>query len=98
LRVPNGKKTLTITVRNTNPEIFVYDNILISKTGFTNPAGRCVLMLVEKKSELFGVVVLGQRNVRDRSRLVNTLLRVDVEPTLPKPHISSTVDYITGPL
>lgn len=98
LRVPNGKKTLTITVRNTNPEIFVYDNILISKTGFTNPAGRCVLMLIEKKSELFGVVVLGQHNIRDRSRLVNTLLRVDVEPTLPKPHISSTVDYLTSPL
>jgi hypothetical protein len=55
-------------------------------------------MLIEKKSELFGVVVLGQRNIRDRSRLVNTLLRVDVEPTIPKPHISSTVDYLTSPL
>jgi hypothetical protein len=55
-------------------------------------------MLIEKKSELFGVVVLGQRNIRDRSRLVNTLLRVDVEPTIPKPHINSTVDYLTSPL
>lgn len=95
LKVPNGKKTLTINVRNTNPEIFVYDNILISKTGFTNPAGRCVLMLIEKKKELFAVVVLGQRNVRDRSKLVNNLLKVNVESKIPKPHINSTIEYLS---
>jgi hypothetical protein len=93
LKVPNGKKTLTINLHNTNPEIFVYDNILISKTGFTNPAGRCVLMLVEKKNELFGVVVLGQRNIRDRSRLVNQLLKVQIEPDPLSLHINSTIDY-----
>jgi len=92
LQVPKGKKTITINLRNTNPDIFVYDNILISKTGFTNPAGRCVLMLLEKNNELFGVVVLGQTNVKNRSRVVEDLLSIDVEPTL-IPKISSTLEF-----
>jgi len=92
LQVPKGKKTITINLRNTNPDLFVYDNILISKTGFTNPAGRCVLMLVEKNNELFGVVVLGQPNIKNRSRVVEDLLSIDVEPTL-VPKISSTLEF-----
>lgn len=79
VNAPKGKKTITINLRNTNPEIFTYDNILISKTGFTGPAGRCVLMLVEKKNELFGIVVLGQKNVQARSKLVKELLTVEHE-------------------
>jgi D-alanyl-D-alanine carboxypeptidase len=92
LNAPRGKKTITINLHNTNPEIFVFDNILISKTGFTNPAGRCVLMLIEKKKELYGVVVLGQPNVKNRSILVKELLNIDVEP-VPKTIINSTVDF-----
>jgi len=92
LKVPKGKKTITINLRNTNPDLFVYDNILISKTGFTNPAGRCVLMLVEKNNELFGVVVLGQTNVKNRSRVVGDLLSVDVDPIL-TPKIISTLEF-----
>lgn len=80
VNAPKGKKTLTINLRNTNPELFTYDNILISKTGFTSPAGRCVLMLVEKKNELYGIVVLGQKNVQARSKLVKELLSVEYEP------------------
>jgi D-alanyl-D-alanine endopeptidase (penicillin-binding protein 7) len=92
VNAPRGKKTITINLHNTNPEIFVYDNILISKTGFTNPAGRCVLMLVEKKKELYGVVVLGQPNVQKRSILVKELLNVEVEP-MPAPKFNSTVEF-----
>lgn len=77
---PKGRKTVTINLHNTNPEIFSYDNILISKTGFTNPAGRCVLMLVERDKDLYGVVVLGQKNVHARSKLVKELLAVNPEP------------------
>jgi D-alanyl-D-alanine endopeptidase (penicillin-binding protein 7) len=92
LNAPRGKKTIAINLHNTNPEIFVFDNILISKTGFTNPAGRCVLMLIEKKKELYGVIVLGQPNVKNRSILVKELLNIEVEP-IPKPIINSTVDF-----
>lgn len=89
---PKGKKQITINIHNTNPEIFVYDNILISKTGFTNPAGRCVLLLIEKKNELYGVVVLGQRNVKSRSMLVKELLSVEYESSI-VPRITGTLDF-----
>jgi D-alanyl-D-alanine endopeptidase (penicillin-binding protein 7) len=97
ISAPQGRKTITVNLHNTNPEIFTYDNILISKTGFTNPAGRCVLMLVEKGKELFGVVVLGQKNVRERSKLVKELLAVDPEPRI-KPILKTTItdfDFLT---
>jgi D-alanyl-D-alanine endopeptidase (penicillin-binding protein 7) len=92
LSVPRGKKTISINLRNTNPDLFVYDNILISKTGFTSAAGRCVLMLVEKNNELFAVVVLGQKNVKNRSRIVGGLLNVDIDHT-PEPKITSTIEF-----
>ena len=97
VKAPAGKKIITVNLHNTNPEIFTYDNILISKTGFTNPAGRCVLMLVEKGRELFGVVVLGQKNVRERSKLVKELLAVEREP-IARPRLKTVIfdfDYIS---
>ena len=72
--VPRGKKYIHIKLHNTNPSIFKFDNILISKTGYTNPAGRCVVMLVEKDKKHYGIVVLGQKNVKERSELVNGLI------------------------
>lgn len=92
INAPKGKKNIKINIHNTNPEIFVYDNILISKTGFTNPAGRCVIMLVEKSKELYGVVVLGQTNVRNRSIIVKDLLNVDL-PKSPNIKINGTVEF-----
>jgi D-alanyl-D-alanine carboxypeptidase len=76
LKVPKGKKTVTIHLRNTNPEVFTFDNIILSKTGTTNAAGRCVVMLVEKSGVLHGIVVLGQRNGKERSTLAKALLNV----------------------
>ena len=92
LNIPRGKKTIHINLKNTNPDLFVFDNILISKTGFTNAAGRCVLMLVEKNNDRYAVVVLGQKNVKDRSRIVQNLLNIDIEPSL-EPKINSTVEF-----
>jgi D-alanyl-D-alanine endopeptidase (penicillin-binding protein 7) len=74
ISLPKGKKTITINLQNTNPSLFVFDNILISKTGFTNAAGRCVIMLVEKNKTLHGIVILGQKNVKDRSQIANDLI------------------------
>jgi D-alanyl-D-alanine endopeptidase (penicillin-binding protein 7) len=74
LSVPTGKKNVHIKFHNTNPELYKYDNILISKTGFTNSAGRCVMMLVEKGSKVYGLIVLGQPNVQRRSQIVAQLM------------------------
>jgi D-alanyl-D-alanine endopeptidase (penicillin-binding protein 7) len=92
LNLPKGKKTITINLRNTNPDIFHYDNVLISKTGFTNAAGRCVLMLVENSKNLYTVVVLGQTNPKTRSQVVGNLLSIEF-PKEPAIKIDSRVEF-----
>lgn len=74
-KIPKGKKTVKVILRNTNPAVFTYDNILISKTGTTNAAGKCVAMLVEKGGEIFALVVLGQKNSKDRQIIVQELMK-----------------------
>ncbi len=47
------KRVRTIALKNTNqPLLFEFDSIIISKTGFTNPAGWCVALMVEKKQKV----------------------------------------------
>jgi D-alanyl-D-alanine endopeptidase (penicillin-binding protein 7) len=74
LAVPKGHKTYHVKFHNTNPELYKYDNILISKTGFTNAAGRCVMMLVEKGQKTYALIVLGQPNIQRRSQVVSSLM------------------------
>jgi len=81
--IPRGKKQIHIKLHNTNPSVFKFDNILISKTGYTDPAGRCVVMLVEKDGKHYGIVVLGQKNIQERSQLANKLITVDPLPHKP---------------
>lgn len=71
-----GKKQIKIHLKNTNPEVFAFDNILLSKTGTTNAAGKCVVMIVEKNSSLHGIVILGQKNSKERSKMAQSLLKV----------------------
>jgi serine-type D-Ala-D-Ala endopeptidase (penicillin-binding protein 7) len=91
LKLPKGKKTVKINLRNTNPALFQFDNIVISKTGFTNPAGRCVAMLVRKEDRLYAVVVLGQPNVKERSQLANEL--ISKEPIQQAPPVYQTIEF-----
>jgi D-alanyl-D-alanine carboxypeptidase len=74
-QIVKGKKKITINLRNTNPAMFTYDNILISKTGTTNAAGKCVAMLIERNGALFAVVVLGQKTGQQRTMVVEELLK-----------------------
>jgi len=69
-----GKRTISIHLRNTNPQMWTYDNIILTKTGFTSSAGRCLAMLVEKEDRLFAVVTLGNRDVQQRSRNITTMM------------------------
>lgn len=68
-------KTVKLQIRNTNPDINKY-NVLISKTGFTSAAGRCLVMLIQKGDEVFGVAVLGFKNPKTRSEAVSQLINV----------------------
>jgi D-alanyl-D-alanine endopeptidase (penicillin-binding protein 7) len=69
------KKTKTVTLANTNNSIlFEFDNILVSKTGFTNKAGRCVAMLVDKNGQEHVIIILGARTKKFRDQLARNLL------------------------
>lgn len=93
LSLPKGKKrTIKINLHNTNPTLFQFDNILISKTGFTNPAGRCVVMLVDKGERLYAIVILGQKNVKDRSKIAEDLITKKPTP-VPPPKDPITFDF-----
>ena len=74
-QIVKGKKRVTVNLRNTNPAMFTYDNILISKTGTTNAAGKCVAMLIERNGTLFAVVVLGQKSGHQRTMIVEELMK-----------------------
>jgi D-alanyl-D-alanine endopeptidase (penicillin-binding protein 7) len=91
LKLPKGKKTVKINLRNTNPTLFQFDNIIISKTGFTSAAGRCVAMLVRKEDRLYAVVVLGQPNVKERSRLAQEL--ISKEPIRQSTPVPRTIEF-----
>ena len=67
-------RVVSITVRNTNPAIFSHNDVVVSKTGFTNSAGRCVLMLVKRVQDVYAVVVLGEPNLKSRTKQVEILM------------------------
>lgn len=65
----------TIELWNTNSRLlFEFDNVLVSKTGFTRPAGWCVAMVVDSGAETFVVVVLGSRDKYQRADVVKRVL------------------------
>lgn len=73
--VNRGRKIRTIALDNTNrPLLFEFDQIKVSKTGFTNPAGWCVGMLVRSQNQEFVVVILNARSKQDRYQLAKTTI------------------------
>ena len=69
------KKTKTVTLANTNSSIlFEFNNILVSKTGFTYKAGRCLAMLVDKNGQEHVIIILGERTKQSRDQLARNLL------------------------
>jgi len=61
------QRVRTIELHNTNrPLLFEFDEIMISKTGFTSAAGWCVALMVQKNGRDFVVVVLGARTKQER--------------------------------
>lgn len=76
---PKRKKPVTVTLRNTNQFVFAYDEIVLTKTGFTNAAGRCLAMLVDMDGVLYALITLGNNNVNQRSRVINNMLSNHIE-------------------
>jgi serine-type D-Ala-D-Ala endopeptidase (penicillin-binding protein 7) len=77
------KKVRKIILNNTNrPVLFEFDNVIVSKTGFTNPAGWCVGLVVMKEDKKYVVVILGAKSKKQRLDIVDEVLYnyvVDIE-------------------
>ena len=69
------KKVRSIILPNTNkPILFEFDNVVVSKTGFTNSAGWCVALVVEQGRQKYVVVVLGAPNKQRRTKTVEDII------------------------
>lgn len=65
------KKLRTIQLNNTNrPLLMEFDEIIVSKTGLTGPAGYCVALVVEHQKQRRVIVVLGEKN---KTRRIDTV-------------------------
>lgn len=59
------RKSRVVKVNNTNFNLLKeYKEIAISKTGFTNAAGKCLVMYLTKHGEKYTIVILGERNTK----------------------------------
>lgn len=67
-------KAIPIQLYNTNPAFGSHNNIVVSKTGYTSRAGRCVLMMVQKMENFYAVIVLGKPSSGSRSKEVEKLM------------------------
>ena len=69
------KKVRKVVIDNTNkPVLFEFDNIVVTKTGFTNPAGWCVALDVEQKGQVYTIIILGAQNKLLRFDTVKDLM------------------------
>ena len=69
------KRIRTVNLKNTNsPLLFEFDNIVVSKTGFTSQAGFCLGLVVEQKRQQYIIVVLGSQTKQDRKRTVEKVM------------------------
>jgi len=70
-----GRRVRTINLLNTNHRIlFEFDNIVVSKTGTTNAAGKCLALLVEQGGQQFAIVILGEQTPLARDQAARDLL------------------------
>lgn len=66
-------KRVSIKGNPTN-KLFGKDGVKVIKTGFTNAAGFCIAMVVEKNNTRYNIVVLGSKTKYERERIVNSML------------------------
>ena len=76
LRVVDKKnKEKHIQVNNTNVKLMnKFDIIEVSKTGTTNAAGKCLVMIVHKNGEQYAIVILGGTTRADVDNLAKNIM------------------------
>jgi D-alanyl-D-alanine carboxypeptidase/D-alanyl-D-alanine endopeptidase (penicillin-binding protein 7) len=87
--VVNGRRWI---VRNTNRLVGAPGwNILLSKTGFTNAAGRCVTMRLQAAGRTVVVVLMGALRPSQRTRDAQNILRWLASDAAPSVRVKATV-------
>lgn len=77
VEVKNKRKITYMNIGNTNSHLLsLFDSITLSKTGYTNPAGRCLAMVVEKHNKKYIIVILGERTSGDRFYRARNLINM----------------------
>ena len=72
--VYKGRKS-HYTLHNTNIRLLKeFDNIALSKTGFTNRAGRCLALFVEKGAGKYVIIILGEPTPEKRQKIAKELI------------------------
>lgn len=75
VQLPAQKKKRAINLFNTNfTTLSQFKDIVVSKTGFTNPAGFCMGLILNRQGHEFIVIVLGEKNKAQRAATVNRLM------------------------
>jgi D-alanyl-D-alanine endopeptidase (penicillin-binding protein 7) len=81
LEVQGKKRPIKVVFGNTNTTLLEeFKNTIVSKTGFTNPAGLCVAMALEEQGQQFVVVVMGATTKRQRTQLVESTIYNNLRP------------------
>jgi D-alanyl-D-alanine endopeptidase (penicillin-binding protein 7) len=76
LRIHNKKRTLI--VNNTNPLVTKFSSqFLVSKTGFINRAGGCIVMMIDTALGRRIVVLLGSKNTHTRIPEAQSILHIN---------------------
>lgn len=88
-----GKRTQLVNINNTNKTILdEFGNIVVSKTGTTNSAGKCLALLIEQHGQQYAVVIMGETSKLTRDHearyLIQNHLTVPITLTL-----TSTDDF-----
>jgi len=66
-----------MNVGNTNNQLLnIFDNISLSKTGYTDPAGRCLALIVEKNDKKYAIIILGEKTSGDRFYRARNLINM----------------------
>jgi len=69
------KRRYTIVLDNTNkPLLYDFDEIILSKTGFTSASGWSVGLILEKHDQIFSVIVLGSPSRDHRYQTTKNLI------------------------
>jgi len=73
--VPYKKVHRKLVLNNTNrPILFGFEDIVVSKTGFTSRAGFCLGLAVERNNQRYAIVILGTNNVKTRIATAQDIL------------------------